>query len=48
LTTPADFLEQFVVAEIDRHACGMAGIADAGYSFVSEWAETCFQNARWA
>jgi hypothetical protein len=36
LTASPDFLEQFVVSEIDRHACGMAGIADAGYSFVSE------------
>jgi len=33
---------------IDPGYSWTTGIIDAGYSFVSEWAETCFQNARWA
>jgi len=33
---------------IDPGYSWTTGIIDAGYSFVSEWAETVFQNARWA
>ncbi len=41
LTAPADFLQQFIVAEIDQHVGRMTGIIDHGYNFVCERAEAC-------
>jgi hypothetical protein len=45
LAASTNFLQQFVVTEVDQHIGWMAGIIDPGYSFVREWTETCFQNA---
>ena len=45
LTAPTDFLQQFVVTEVDQDVGGRAGVNDSGYSFVRYRAKTRFQNA---
>jgi hypothetical protein len=41
LTAPAEFLQQFIVAEIHQHVGRMTGIIDHGDVFVCERTEAC-------